>query len=199
MDKNKIRMQKEAEAFDREIMRKVLGGADVNTADEWGNTFLHKAVDNGTLRLVKFLVKRGANVNAENLQGWTPLHNAVAHKEVSVRRDDAYHLTKYLLDHGADIKATILNQDNPLHLAAWFNDTRLVRLLIDRGADVCEDTGEHGTPLQTAYYFRKIKTIRYLEHYFYRKKMEELKEMEKPKKLTGQRRKISANAFGRQR
>lgn len=48
-------------------------GIDVNAADEEGNTALHRAASSGFDPLVQFLVERGAELEAENTKGETPL------------------------------------------------------------------------------------------------------------------------------
>lgn len=39
-------------------------------------TALHKAALNGHLSVIIYLVQKGAEVNARDADGWTPLHNA---------------------------------------------------------------------------------------------------------------------------
>ena len=48
-------------------------GADVNAADETGNNALHYVVDKGFDRVVEVLVEHGAQLNATNDRGMTPL------------------------------------------------------------------------------------------------------------------------------
>ena len=48
-------------------------GADVNAVDEDGNTALHHGVDKGFNGVVAFLAESGANLNARNARGQTPL------------------------------------------------------------------------------------------------------------------------------
>lgn len=48
-------------------------GANINKADEMGNTPLHWAALKGHLDVVKFLVENGADINKENNKGDTPL------------------------------------------------------------------------------------------------------------------------------
>jgi len=48
-------------------------GADVNTANDHGETALHGAAERGADRLVQFLVDHGAALDAEDKQGRTPL------------------------------------------------------------------------------------------------------------------------------
>jgi hypothetical protein len=58
----------------------------------------HRHVTDGWLPTVKFLIERlGADVNARDFAGYTPLHHAAA------RGDNA--LIEYLVSKGADVKA----------------------------------------------------------------------------------------------
>jgi len=58
--------------------------AFVNTTDEHGRTPLHIAAGAGNLELVKFLITLGANVEAEDMNGDTPLHRAYCPEVVSM-------------------------------------------------------------------------------------------------------------------
>jgi ankyrin repeat protein len=48
-------------------------GADVNAADEAGNTALHAAASHGMNTIVRFLAERGAELDVKNKIGLTPL------------------------------------------------------------------------------------------------------------------------------
>ena len=48
-------------------------GNDVNAADANGDTALHGAIHRGAGNVVRFLVERGANIDAVNGKGWSPL------------------------------------------------------------------------------------------------------------------------------
>ena len=53
-------------------------GANINSKDKNnGNTLLHIAVTKKDLKLVKFLIEKGANIDLQNKYGNTPLHLAV--------------------------------------------------------------------------------------------------------------------------
>jgi len=73
----------------------------VEVQDEFGNTLLHHATQNGSKRMVKACLRRGACVNAQNYLGQTPLHFAFGF---------GYNeLGDYLISKGAD--ATLRNKD----------------------------------------------------------------------------------------
>jgi ankyrin repeat protein len=57
---------------------------------------------------VKYLVDKGAKVNVQAINGWTPLHDAAYVGSVDV--------VKYLVDHGADL--SIRNKDGQTALEA---------------------------------------------------------------------------------
>jgi len=82
-------------------------GADPNCADSLGNTALHIAAKKpGAVRLVYALIEAGANVNAKNTQGWTPLHRTLEPQ-----------VAQALIDHGADLRARDSMGSTPLHTA----------------------------------------------------------------------------------
>ncbi|KPL86812.1 ankyrin repeat domain-containing protein [Herpetosiphon geysericola] len=103
-----------------------------------GQTPLHLAAWNGELRLVKQLLELGADPNARDLYGATPLHAMVRW----VTRPD---IISTLLEHGAEINAVDAANQTPLHLAAscirrpghqWGNHRDLANFLIAQGATV---------------------------------------------------------------
>lgn len=55
----------------------------------------------GHIEIVKFLVEFGCDVNAQDSDGWTPLHCAASCNNVS--------MVKFLVEHGACIFATTLS------------------------------------------------------------------------------------------
>jgi ankyrin repeat protein len=78
------------------IDRLVAYGADVNaTVSSHGETLLHIAVSNKSIKATKFLVKYHANVNKADKNGETPLFRAVGRSSLDI--------VKLLLEAGADI------------------------------------------------------------------------------------------------
>jgi ankyrin repeat protein len=86
-------------------------------------TSLHIAAASNQLDVAQELVRRGVEINVQNIWGATPLHLAVS--------NDNYEMTRLLLLHGA--KATIANEkgETALDLAAALGRSRLVSLLKD--------------------------------------------------------------------
>jgi ankyrin repeat protein len=66
----------EAEALDA-VKLCVSLGLDVNAATDKGETALHGAAHRGADSITKYLVEKGANVNARNKRGFTPLDLAM--------------------------------------------------------------------------------------------------------------------------
>ena len=94
------------------------------------------------LEATELFIGSGADVNAKDKNGWTPLY--------AVIRYDAAEAAKLLIDRGADIEATSSYGNTLLHLAAEANAVAAAELLIDRGADVNATNAKGDTPLHTA-------------------------------------------------
>lgn len=86
-------------------------GVDVNKADNSGNTALLLHIDNHICdkEAVKALVKAGADVNAKNKFGDTPLHMAIKEGKEMVAR--------FLIKKGADYQAANDKGDTPVDMA----------------------------------------------------------------------------------
>ena len=120
---------------------------------------LHQAAQGGHLKVVKELIKNGANVDAQNKYGGTALHTAAWNGHLEVvqelvrRHPDLVHtrdkrnmtplhsascghtvihveMAKELLRHGADVTAVNVDNQTPLDIARMRNaGTGLVRIL----------------------------------------------------------------------
>jgi hypothetical protein len=66
----------------------------INKMDEYGNTMLGLACQNGNLKIAKYLISKGANPNHQNKQGQTAPHFAIAYK--------FYDLSQWMFENGAD-------------------------------------------------------------------------------------------------
>jgi ankyrin repeat protein len=97
-------------------------GADVNSADERGNTALMMAAWKGNIECVNRVIKHGANVNATNQIGATALMWAAW--------DGRSACVKLLLKNGADVNAKNRYQDDALSYAVeGINDPACIKLL----------------------------------------------------------------------
>ena len=126
-------------------------GADVNAYKSGysAGTPLHRAVRKNDLPMIEVLLDAGADVDARDGGGGTPLH-------VAANYSDKLAVSKVLLAAGADVNARDSNWNTPLHELARFNhplgdqSVELARILIDAGANV-ETRQRHGnTPLHYA-------------------------------------------------
>ena len=137
----------------------VRSGADVNARDDRNNAPLHLAVrHNPDPAVAAALLEAGAEVNARATgffidAGWdyTPLHEAVAHKNPDV--------TATLVQAGADVHAVGYRPQNPRRMtpihsihaaAARADDPVTISLLVRAGADVNVRTNNGHTPLHEA-------------------------------------------------
>jgi ankyrin repeat protein len=115
--------------------------SDVNAPAVDGDTPLHCAARNGKLDAVRFLISRGAKVNATNSRGDTPLHMAAPYAQVA----------QALIAAHADVDAADYVGRTPLHWAAL--DTRgtsTLHILLDSGARPAPEDRDGRTPLHDA-------------------------------------------------
>jgi ankyrin repeat protein len=86
----------------------------------YGGTALHYAVKGGSHALVRYLLKRGADVNAATRAGWTPLHDAVYHSIYNDLRE-GQEIIRTLVVAGADLNAQTIGGYRPLRVAEYLN------------------------------------------------------------------------------
>ncbi|RAO72859.1 uncharacterized protein BHQ10_008871 [Talaromyces amestolkiae] len=106
---------------------------DINGKDpDMGETALHHAVANNNETIIRQLISHGADINATNNYGRTPLHLAALYV--------CPEAGEILLDAGANVDALDQWGATPLELRGSRNYRSLNVLLIERGAKLPEET-----------------------------------------------------------
>ncbi|WP_353271076.1 ankyrin repeat domain-containing protein [Wolbachia endosymbiont (group A) of Alloplasta piceator] len=103
------------------------------------------AAENGYEKVVRYLTKNGANVNAQNEDKGTPLHYAAYSGHIEV--------VKHLIKKEADVNVVDRYGRSPLHYAAENGYTQVVEVLLEEGADVNAQDKDGRTPLYYAVYY----------------------------------------------
>ncbi len=106
------------------------------------NVDIWNAANDGNIDAIKKHLAAGADVNASDRNGVTPLRYAVV--------QDHGELVELLIAEGADVNATDENGATPLHMAATQGHKEIAMLLIAEGADVDWPSDDKSTPLRYA-------------------------------------------------
>jgi hypothetical protein len=105
-------------------------GADIEANSDYG-TVLHEAVLEDNFSNTELLLTHGADTNAIDYRGRTPLYWASGDRWL---RNQVL-LAQVLLDHGADINAVMNNGRSLLFEAFVWKSWEMCTLLLERGAD----------------------------------------------------------------
>ena len=110
---------------------------DVGIEDRCKRTPLHHAARAKFYHFADILIKKGAKIDAEDINNTTPLHEAA--------KSDCVEIAQLLLDHGAD-KDDKCNKSykSTLHQTAQFNSKKVCKLLIKSGVEIYESEGGAG-------------------------------------------------------
>ncbi|KAG5810831.1 hypothetical protein H9Q71_005235 [Fusarium xylarioides] len=124
-----------------EILRHLLADASSKEKMAEDVSLAHIAALHGHSNSLRLVLEYGADANAADVEGRTPLHLAARHSHPEC--------ISLLLAHGADVKAKANDRSTPLHEAASNADEECVRLLLDAGADMLVrcDRGRMQSPI----------------------------------------------------
>ena len=117
-------------------------------------TPLHVAPYWGCVQVARTLIKHGADMVAQNMNGKTPLHRASANGHVEV--------TRLLLEDGVDATAQDRNGRTPLHQASEYGHAEVARILFEHGADATAKDSDRWTPFHLASAFGHAEDARVL-------------------------------------
>jgi len=116
-----------------EFLPFIASGGTVNDrlADS-GLTLLHLAVESGNLPMIRLLVDEGADIDAEDSNGWTPLHHAVdfdidsagqtSWEEGAFFRNLTFETTGLLVCLGATLNLQLKTGETPRDLAKAYGN-----------------------------------------------------------------------------
>jgi len=156
---------------------------DVNAVYEEGATLLHKAALEGNVIVIKFLVSKGANVNAKTNSRLTPLYLAMAlNKNTEVAEclistgadvndgatlytaiaEEKIEACKFLISKGTNVNAKIHDGATPLHLATLKGNIEFAKVFISARADVNAKDNSGSTPLHIAAFCGKLELAKFL-------------------------------------
>ena len=139
-------------------------GADADTRDKDDSTLLHLASYGGCVGIAQLLLENGANIHAQNKNGWTPLHQSL----LAVTDDVGtyyFDVIRFLLVYGADVDAQDIDHSTPLHIAARWKSFKAARLLLDHGASVHLQNNKGETALQVALANHSEEFAQFLSEY----------------------------------
>ena len=113
------------------------------------------------------LIERGAEVDARDKFGWTPLHYASKYGHLEISR--------VLIDHGADVNTRQRHHVTPMHISVENGRLGVVKLLLERGADIhaLDSYGQSPYQVSVAYGYREI-AVSLLENGAGRARFEEI-------------------------
>lgn len=118
-------------------------------AKNGGFTPLHRAAYKQQVKTVELLVAHNAPVNAQNMFGRTPLHDAVGNS--SNYNNNVLTITRCLLNAGASLKIKDGEERTPLFVATQsaFGNSEVIKELLRRGANP-NTAAQSITPLHVA-------------------------------------------------
>ena len=103
-------------------------GFNLNLCDKWGNTALHlidwEKESKNDYKIAKWLIDHGADVNKPNEGGLTPLHVAIAKKDMNG--------IQFLLNHEASLLSLDKDGNSVLSWALWGGDPAHICKEIER-------------------------------------------------------------------
>jgi len=118
---------------------------------------LMRASEKGNAESVEMLLKKGANPNYRDNDGFSPLHFAAFYGRAKV--------AEILIRHGAEVNARDNDGNTPLHTAAKWGNVEVVKLLLKSGADPTVRNNDGKSPLDVARESGQSEVARVIEKF----------------------------------
>uniref|UniRef100_A0A7S4KPP2 Uncharacterized protein n=2 Tax=Guillardia theta TaxID=55529 RepID=A0A7S4KPP2_GUITH len=136
------------------INKLTVAGEGLQASNEFGETYLHFAAFTGRPDLVKWLLDKGAQCDARDNKGRTPLARCASGDVECV---------KILIQRGADVDLADNEGITPLHYAALSQSFANLKLLLEAGAQINSYDKVNGcSPLHDACYGGDLKCVKAL-------------------------------------
>ncbi|XP_031564381.1 BRCA1-associated RING domain protein 1-like [Actinia tenebrosa] len=121
-----------------------LSPAHLTKRNKRGEGLLHIAAIKGYYEDAKYLLEKGADPNARDNAGWSPLHESCNHGHVTI--------AELLLDNGAIVNLPGgPEHETPLHDAVANGQLEVARVLVRRGASLHARNNQGLTPIEYAF------------------------------------------------
>jgi ankyrin repeat protein len=121
----------------------------LNSKNKNGKTFLYRAVNEGNIELVNYLLSNDVDININ-----APLHLAIEKGNIEI--------LNLLLSKGADINIQDIKDNTPLHIAVITGNIEILNILLSHGADVNIPNINNVTPLYLAVIRNNIEMVKLL-------------------------------------
>jgi len=122
-----------AQEDNENVKQLINSGFKVNTKDSDGKTALHVAVEHENLEMVRFLLARGASVNAKNRSKQTPL--LMLEDNLDDEDKTSVEIIRLLISKGADVNAQTDEKETLLMMACDEENSEVVKILLEAGAN----------------------------------------------------------------
>lgn len=113
------------------VKQSVVSGFDIGTQDSRGQTVLHVAVEHGNFEIVKFLLEKGAKVNAKTKLKQTPMLML----EDNLNEISTIEILGSLIAKGVNVNVQDQEKQTLLMMACEDDNLEITRILLQAGAN----------------------------------------------------------------